>query len=127
LANRPRLQAGLLTVRQTKFDKSGYVPLHPSTTEALRGYQGRRNLYLTAREDSPFFVGTRGRRLGCELSLHQVDRIFQQLRDQLGWVNRSSHPAIRVHDLRHHADNRIMPNRAAGTRPAVLWRCLESA
>lgn len=95
------LQAGLLTVRQTKFDKSRYVPLHPSTTEALRGYQGRRNLYLTAREDSPFFVGTRGRRLGCELSLRQVDRIFQQLREQLGWVNRGSHAAVRVHDLRH--------------------------
>ena len=30
------LQAGLLTVRQTKFDKSRYVPLHPSTTAALR-------------------------------------------------------------------------------------------
>jgi len=30
------LHAGLLTVRQTKFDKSRYVPLHPSTTEALR-------------------------------------------------------------------------------------------
>ncbi len=78
------LHAGLLTVRQTKFDKSRYVPLHPSTTEALRGYQGLRNLYLTAKEDTPFFVGTRGRRLGCELSLRQVDRIFQQLREQLG-------------------------------------------
>ena len=95
------LHAGLLTVRQTKFDKSRYVPLHPSTTEALRGYQGLRNLYLTAKEDTPFFVGTRGRRLGCELSLRQVDRIFQQLREQLGWVNRGSHAAVRVHDLRH--------------------------
>lgn len=95
------LHAGLLTVRQTKFDKSRYVPLHPSTTEALRGYQGLRNLYLTAKEDTSFFVGTRGRRLGCDVSLRQVDRIFQQLREQLGWVNRGSHAAVRVHDLRH--------------------------
>jgi integrase len=95
------LHAGLLTVRQTKFGKSRYVPLHPSTTEALQGYQGLRNRYLTAREDTPFFVGTRGRRLGCDLSLRQVDRIFQQLREQLGWVNRGSHAAVRVHDLRH--------------------------
>jgi len=95
------LHAGLLTVRQTKFDKSRYVPLHPGTTEALRGYQGRRNLYISAKEDTPFFVGTRGRRLGCDLSLRQVDRIFQQLREQLGWVNRGSHAAVRVHDLRH--------------------------
>jgi len=95
------LHAGLLTVRQTKFDKSRYVPLHPSTTEALRGYQGRRNLYISAKEDTPFFVGTRGRRLGCELSLRQVDRVFQRLREHLGWVNRGSHAAVRVHDLRH--------------------------
>jgi integrase len=95
------LHAGLLTVRQTKFDKSRYVPLHPSTTEALRRYQGLRNLYISAKEDTPFFVGTRGRRLGCELSLRQVDRIFQRLREQLGWVNRGSHAAVRVHDLRH--------------------------
>ena len=95
------LHAGLLTVRQTKFDKSRYVPLHPSATEALRRYQGLRNLYISAKEDTPFFVGTRGRRLGCELSLRQVDRIFQRLREQLGWVNRGSHAAVRVHDLRH--------------------------
>ena len=95
------LHAGLLTVRQTKFDKSRYVPLHPSTTEALRRYQGLRNLYISAKEDTPFFVGTRGRRLGYELSLRQVDRIFQRLREQLGWVNRGSHAAVRVQDLRH--------------------------
>ncbi len=95
------LHAGLLTVRQTKFNKSRYVPLHPSTTEALRGYQGLRNLSISTKEDTPFFVGTRGRRLGCELSLRQVDRIFQQLREHLGWVNRGSHAAVRVHDLRH--------------------------
>ena len=95
------LHAGLLTVRQTKFDKSRYVPLHPSTTEALREYQGLRNLHLTAKDDTPFFVGARGRHLGCELSLRQVDRIFQQLRERLGWVNRGSNATIRVHDLRH--------------------------
>jgi integrase len=95
------LHTGLLTVRQTKFDKSRYVPLHPSTTEALRGYQALRNLSISVKEDTPFFVGTRGRRLGCELSLRQVDRIFQQLREQLGWINRGSHAAVRVHDLRH--------------------------
>ncbi|MEJ2481154.1 MAG: hypothetical protein P8Y78_13530 [Acidihalobacter sp.] len=38
----------------------------------------------------------------CEaVHLRQVDRIFQRLRERLGWVNRGSHAAIRVHDLRH--------------------------
>ena len=30
-----------------------------------------------------------------------MDRIFQQLRERLGWVNRGSNATIRVHDLRH--------------------------
>ena len=34
-------------------------------------------------------------------SLRQVDRVFQQLREQLGWVNRGAHATPRVHDLRH--------------------------
>ena len=29
---------GLLTIRETKFRKSRLVPLHPTTTRALRGY-----------------------------------------------------------------------------------------
>ena len=95
------LHAGLLTVRQTKFGKSRYVPLHPSTTEALRAYQGWRNLHITATEETPFFIGTRGRRHGCALGLRQVCRVFQQLREQLGWVNRGSYAAVRIHDLRH--------------------------
>ena len=95
------LQAGLLTVRETKFGKSRYVPLHPSTRDALRDYRQRRDLNVTPSEETPFFITTRGRRLGCAMSPRQVDRVFEQLREHLGWVNRGSHAAIRVHDLRH--------------------------
>jgi hypothetical protein len=56
-----------------------------------------------------------------------VDRIFQRLRERLGWINRGSHAAIRVHDLRHHADSRIMPIRATGKRLVALWRGFELA
>jgi hypothetical protein len=28
-------------------------------------------------------------------------RVFNALRDNLGWVNRGGHAAIRLHDLRH--------------------------
>ncbi|MGB5198822.1 MAG: hypothetical protein WBR56_02855, partial [Sedimenticolaceae bacterium] len=68
-----------------------------------------------------------GRRLGLPLSERQAHRVFTGLRDGLGWVNRGGHDAPRLHDLRHHADNRIMPSRTAGQRPAALGRCLESA
>jgi integrase len=95
------LKSGLLTVRQTKFAKSRQVPVHPSTLVALRGYRRLRDRQVTIAEETPFFIGTRGRRQGCALCLRQVDRVFQRLRSQLGWVNRGAHAAPRIHDLRH--------------------------
>jgi hypothetical protein len=65
--------------------------------------------------------------LGQALGERQVHRVFNQLRDRLNLTNRGAHAAPRLHDLRHHADNRIMPNRAAGTWLAALLRCSESA
>ncbi len=95
------LKSGLLTIRQTKFAKSRQVPLHPSTTEALRRYRGLRDLQITLTQETPFFVSTRGQRRGSALNLRQVRRVFTCLRDQLGWVNRGAHANPRIHDLRH--------------------------
>ena len=91
----------MLTVRLTKFAKSRQVPLHPSTIQALSRYRGLRNRYVERNPEGPFFVGTRGTRLGQRLQITNVDLIFAGLRKQLGWVNRGAHHAPRVHDLRH--------------------------
>jgi integrase len=95
------LKNGILTVRRTKFAKSRQVPMHPSTTQALRRYRRLRDSEIEVTEDQPLFVGWRGRRRGQMLSGRQVDRVFEQLRTQLGWPNRGTHHAPRVHDLRH--------------------------
>jgi len=95
------LKQGMLTVRQTKCAKSRHVPLHPSTVEALKRYRRLRNFHVEATDETPFFIGTRGRRRGHGLSLRQVHRVFISLRDQLGWVNRGAHGGPRIHDLRH--------------------------
>jgi integrase len=90
------LRASMLTVRRTKFAKSRQVPLHPSTR-----YRRLRNLHVEHDPEAAFFVATRGKRLGQALTLHEVERIFATLREQLGWVNRGAHHAPRLHDLRH--------------------------
>jgi integrase len=95
------LHAGMLTVRRTKFAKSRQVQLHPSTMQALLCYRRLRSVYVERDADTPFFIGTRGKRLGHALGLHQIERVFATLRDQLGWINRGAHHAPRVHDLRH--------------------------
>ncbi len=105
------LKAEVLTVRQSKFGKSRLVPLHPSAVEALVRYRTLRSRHVRVTPDAPFFVATRGRLLGEPLGDRQVHRIFEELRKQLGWVDRGSHGAPRVHDLRH----------SFAVRRLVLW------
>jgi integrase len=95
------LKAGMLTVQRTKFAKSRHVLLHASAIEGLRRYRRLRDRLIQVTEETPFFVGSRGRRRGERLSTRQVDRVFAALREQLGWHNRGAHSAPRVHDLRH--------------------------
>lgn len=95
------LKTGMLTVQRTKFAKSRQVPVHPSTLERLRRYRRLRDPLIELTEETPFFVGSRGRRRGQPLTTRQVDRVFAQLRAQLAWPNRGAHSSPRVHDLRH--------------------------
>jgi integrase len=96
------LKQGLLTIRRTKFTKSRQVPMHLSTVEALRQYRWMRDLSgVSQDEDSPFFIGTRGSRLGQALTRRSAELVFRALRKQLAWSNRGAHHAPRIHDLRH--------------------------
>jgi len=95
------LSAGTLTIRQTKFAKSRRLPLHPSTVDALARYRRLRCRSVRTTGETPFFIGTRGRRLGQPLGQRQVHRVFIELRQQLRWVNRGAHDGPRIHQLRH--------------------------
>jgi integrase len=91
------LTEGVLTVRQTKFGKSRLIPLHPSTSSALRSYAERRDAHLGSRCGPHFFVAERGGRL-----LHQyVHRVFWRLSRETGLRRPGDHSGPRVHDLRH--------------------------
>ncbi len=110
------LKQGMLIVRQTKFAKSRQLPLHASTVEALSHYRRQRARHVPTTVDTPFFISSRGRRLGQPLSERQAHRVFATLRDRLGWVNRGAHNAPRLHDIRHtFAVRRVMLSHAEGT------------
>jgi integrase len=110
------LTRGMLTVRQTKFAKSRQLPMHPSTVEALARYRRTRARHIPTTADTPFLIGSRGRRLGHPIGARQAHRVFNTLRDSLGWVNRGAHDAPRLHDLRHtFAVRRLMLWHVEGT------------
>jgi integrase len=96
------LRHGMLLIRKAKFGKSRQVPMHPSTTKALRRYRWALDVAgAPANPEAAFFIGTRGCRYGMPLGERQVHRVFAGLREQLAWRNRGNHHAPRIHDLRH--------------------------
>lgn len=110
------IKRGMLTIRQTKFAKSRQLPMHPTTVNALARYRRQRALHVSTTAETPFLIGSRGRRLGQPLGERQAHRVFTELRDSLGWINRGAHDAPRLHDLRHtFAVRRMMLWHADGT------------
>ncbi len=89
------LDTGLLTISETKFHKSRFVPLHPSATAALRRYSARRDRYHPGTASDAFFLTERGTRLKD----WRARMTFSLLRKQLGWTARRP---PRIHDLRHY-------------------------
>jgi integrase/recombinase XerD len=88
---------GILTIHGTKFGKSRWVPLHPSTRKVLSAYAKRRDCLLEKKPVSHFFVSSRGTRLDGG----DVRRTFYQLSRQVGLRNISASHGPRLHDFRH--------------------------
>ena len=91
------VRAGLLTVRQTKFNKSRQLSLHATTVAALAAFRGTREQWVPRNPELTLFAsGT-----GSELAKRSVHHVFDQLRRSLNWVARGDYPRPRIHDLRH--------------------------
>jgi len=91
------LTNGVLTIRGTKFGKSRYVPVHPSTLRALQRYAELRDRCCPDPATSSFFVSDRGTRLTewC------VRWTFVKLSREIGLRGADDSRGPRLHDLRH--------------------------
>ena len=88
------LDAGLITVRDGKFGRSRLVPLHPTTTEALRSYTICRDR-LCPKRPTAFFVSA----VGTPLNYSGVHKTFVEVTTATGLRTPTVRP--RIHDLRH--------------------------
>lgn len=91
------LVAGVLTIRETKFHKSRLVPLHPSTTEALKAYVVARDRIQCRLDGTAFFVSEAGR----AVAYTTVRSVFRHLVDEIVRGRPSGIRRPRLHDLRH--------------------------
>ena len=93
------LQAAVLTVRETKFDKTRFVPLGPQLAQAMEEYATQRRASDASQTgEAPFFVN----RDGTPLAARTVSKAFVHLRRAAG-VSREPEARYqpRLHDLRH--------------------------
>jgi integrase/recombinase XerD len=91
------LDAGVLTIRDTKFGKSRQLPLHPTSTGALTDYARVRDRLCPNASSPSFFVSTHASR--PDKSTIQTG--FRQLRQAAGITGRPGASAPRLHDFRH--------------------------
>lgn len=91
------LAHGQLTIRDAKFGKSRWLPLHPTTQQALQGYVQKRDQQYPSPCSSSFFISEQGKRL----TICRVRATFVQLSHQIGLRGPTDSHGPRLHDFRH--------------------------
>jgi integrase/recombinase XerD len=91
------LELGTLTIRDSKFGKSRELPLHSSTSRALRDYMARRDELFPVPSTPAVFISTAGTRL-LYCGFHWT---WLKLVAHAGLTARSAACRPRPHDVRH--------------------------
>jgi integrase/recombinase XerD len=92
------LDHGILTIRRTKFGKSRHVPVHSTTTDALKQYAATRDRAVP-KPTAAFFVSERGLRITDCMARYTFATLSQQL--GLRSIAKSHGRGPRLHDMRH--------------------------
>lgn len=89
------LEAGLVTIRKPKHDRARLVPLHPTTTDALRRFVCERDRLCPRPRSRAFFLSSAG------TAVHKsgLGTTFRDITTRIGVRTDTVHP--RIHDLRH--------------------------
>lgn len=91
------LKQGVITVRQSKFDKTRLLPVHSSTQRKLKAYARRRDKMMAVRSSEGFFISDRGVRLNPYIVRYTFIRISRLI----GLRKATDSHGPRLHDLRH--------------------------
>lgn len=113
------LSAGVLHIRQSKFNKSRLVPLASSVVAELERYADVRDRERPAAAPDSFFVSLRGTRV-----IHEcVWKTFRALCDDAG-VGAGNSVRPTIHDLRHRFAVRVLVSwyeQGLDVQPRLAW------
>jgi integrase len=93
------LKLGILHIRQTKFGKSRYVPVHPSTVEALKKYAKTRDRLFPAPLTPAFLISEQGRRITEWMARYTFAKVSQRIGLRASAKGHGRGP--RLMDMRH--------------------------
>jgi integrase/recombinase XerD len=93
------LKLGILHIRRTKFGKSRYVPVHPSTVEALKKYAGTRDRLFPAPLIPAFFISEKGSRTTEWMARYTFAKLSQRVGLRASAKGHGHGP--RLQDMRH--------------------------
>lgn len=91
------LDQGALTIRDSKFGKSRWIPVHSTTRAMLQRYEELRNRLFPVALSTAFFLSERATRL----TQWAVRYTFVKLSHRTGLRAPQDHYGPRLHDLRH--------------------------
>lgn len=92
------LKRGILHIRRTKFGKSRYVPIHPSTVAALKKYTGLRD-HLFPGPLVAFFISEKGHRITKWMARYTFAKLSQRVGLRASAKGHGRGP--RLLDMRH--------------------------
>jgi len=90
---------GILYVQRTKFGKSRYLAVHPSTVDALKKYAEARDRLFPTPPTLAFFISERGGRITGGAARYTFAKLSQQLGLRVPAKGHGHGP--RLHDMRH--------------------------
>ncbi|MHB1514087.1 MAG: tyrosine-type recombinase/integrase [Acidithiobacillus sp.] len=91
------LVCGVLTIRDSKFGKARYVPLHPSTQRALQRYARLRDRLCRSPDSPRFFLSDRGHGVTYDM----LRWTFVKVSHQSGLRGPGDSHGPRLHGFRH--------------------------
>lgn len=86
-----------ITIRQSKFGKSRYIPIHRTTADVLKAYSEYRASSLLEPKSSQFFINHHG----FGISERTIRQIFYRRLQRIGINNKTRYPRPRISSLRH--------------------------
>ena len=106
-----------LRIRNTKFGKSRFIPLHPTAIAGLEKYLARRRCVAGA--ENHIFISIRGKRLAYSVVQYQFEKLIRALEFHI----RPGQPHPHIHDLRHSFATRALESCPEG-RAAIARHTL---